>query len=108
METITMTAKFAIAAAALTLGVALGGPGPLSLHEARAASVCYKGGQAYGKVASGVRKSKAQERARGKWNDYARSLMGTSRANWNNAKYRGYHCDKKGIWYCRAIATPCI
>ena len=28
METITMTAKFAIAAAALTLGVALGGPGP--------------------------------------------------------------------------------
>ncbi|MBU2534060.1 MAG: hypothetical protein KKB37_15065 [Alphaproteobacteria bacterium] len=82
--------------------------GPVGSVTAEAASVCYKGGQAYSKQASGVRKSKAQERARGKWNDYARSLMGTSRANWNNAKYRGYHCKKSGIWYCRAIATPCI
>ena len=106
-----MTAKLALATLALASAIGLGTPvvpGPLGAGEAQAAAVCYSGGQAYSKVASGVRKSKAQERARGKWNDYAMSLMGTSRANWNNAKYKGYHCEKKGIWYCRAIATPCI
>ena len=72
------------------------------------AKSCFKGGQVYGKVASGVKKSKAQERARGKWRDYAMQLMGTSRVGWDWAEYRGYSCDKKGIWYCRAIATPCV
>lgn len=72
------------------------------------ALTCHSGGQAYGKVASGVSISKAKERARGKWRDYAIQLMGTSRVSWNQAKYRGYSCDKKGLWYCRAIATPCI
>lgn len=72
------------------------------------AKVCYKGGQAYGKVASGVRQSKAKERARGKWRDYAVKLMGTTRVNWSSAMYQGYSCKKKGIWYCRAIATPCL
>jgi hypothetical protein len=105
---VTHKIKFALAAAVLSFGLLQGGQPQLGVSEAQAASVCFKGGQTYGKRASGVRKSKAQERARSKWNDYAMSLMGTSRANWNNAKYRGYHCNKKGIWYCRAIATPCI
>lgn len=95
--------------AALSLGLAVAVAGMLASSPANAAGkVCYKGGQAYSKIASGARKSKAKERARRKWNDYAMRLMGTSRANWNNAKYRGYHCNRKGIWYCRAIATPCI
>ena len=104
----THVTKFAFAAAIISFGLMQGDVGQFGVTQAHAAAVCYKGGQAYGKRASGVRKSKAQERARKKWNEYAMSLMGTSRANWNNAKFKGYHCEKKGIWYCRAIATPCI
>lgn len=95
-------------AAALMLGAALLLNGPMATKPAEAA-VCFSGGQVYGKIASGVRQSKAKERARGKWRDAAIQYMGSTRAgNWNNAKYRGYHCNKKGIWYCRAIATPCM
>ena len=72
------------------------------------ALTCYSGGQAYGKVASGTTISKAKERARKKWRDYAIQLMGTSRVSWDLAKYRGYSCNKAGLQYCRAIATPCL
>jgi hypothetical protein len=77
--------------------------------QAEAKLQCFTGGQVYGKIASGVSKSKAKERARRKWGDAAEKYMGTSRArNWGNAKFQGHSCDKKGIWYCRAIATPCV
>ena len=56
---------------------------------------------------SGVFKSKAQERARGSWNDRAQSLMGTSRANWGNAQNRDYYCHHAFVWHCTAYARPC-
>jgi hypothetical protein len=102
----TMATLFAMA---LVFGIGLfqtDAPQP-GISQA-SAKYCFKGGQVYGKVASGVRKSKAKERARKKWRDYAVKLMGTTRVGWDWAEYRGYSCDKKGIWYCRAIATPCL
>ena len=96
-------------AAALLLGAGLLLAIPTVSNPVEAATVCFRGGQVYGKIASGIRQSKAKERARGKWRDAAIRYMGSTRAgNWNSAKYRGYSCTKKGIWYCRAIATPCM
>lgn len=73
------------------------------------AKYCYQGGQVWGAVASAIKKSKAQKRARKKWRSKAISVMGTSRAgNWDFSEQRNYHCHKIGIWYCRAYSIPCV
>lgn len=93
---------------ALVYGLVQVGTVAISTSGASAA-VCFKGGQAYGKAGVAAKQSKAKARGRKHWRNYAIKLMGTTRVGWDWAKYRGYHCKKKGLlWYCNAIATPCV
>lgn len=77
--------------------------------EARAASQDYCHNYLVrGKKASAVKKSKAKKKARKKWSKKAVSVMGPRSGNWDIATHKDYQCVRAGIWYCKAIAVPCM
>lgn len=74
---------------------------------ATAAAICHN----YivtGSRASGVRQSKAKQRARKKWRDKAVSVKGGRWGDWSIASHKSYDCRRAGIWYCNAKAVPCL
>ena len=104
-----MSRNIGLSAAGALVAVGLLTAGGQTMVSPAEAAYCHKHGQLVTKERTGTRQSKAKERARDTWNKAARKLMGTSRVHWNWAKFRGQPCRKKaGLWYCRAVATPCL